>query len=281
MCSKMLSSPMLIDDSLTSSLDVNSTELNHSLESFSNNGEVDFFEYDNGFSSDMLFESIDYNNYNNNVFLEEDDHNQTNDQLVEITNDTDDNNNPIDNTSVPIDKINCVVINTNHYFNTTNCFINNNQVVTVNERALQHRVFTFLSGKRANILFVNGYLYHHKSTSATNHSYWVCVNASKANLRCPARATTFADHHTKEITAIRLTNEHSHEVFESDFVNRVHPCINKLNIKLTEFNQMTVNIALRLTSIAAADMRFLLPNKLTPRVAENEINVVAENRVRR
>ncbi|XP_054726318.1 uncharacterized protein LOC129236127 isoform X1 [Anastrepha obliqua] len=95
-----------------------------------------------------------------------------------------------------------------------------------------NNVSTLRSAKGGELLCVDGYIYHLKSTQ-NNRTYWSCIKCKDPELNCKSRVSTITVNN--EIRVFRTTNHHTHAVIESDIKRRLYNEIqNDKNVKMTE-----------------------------------------------
>uniref|UniRef100_A0A1I8N4F0 Glutathione S-transferase n=1 Tax=Musca domestica TaxID=7370 RepID=A0A1I8N4F0_MUSDO len=82
------------------------------------------------------------------------------------------------------------------------------------------KVSKLRSAKGGELLCVDGYIYHLKSTSNTTRTYWSCIKSKDRRLKCPARVTTVTLEGNK-LTVDYLSNSHSHPISEDDIKKRL------------------------------------------------------------
>ncbi|XP_011197016.1 uncharacterized protein Gst1_1 isoform X1 [Zeugodacus cucurbitae] len=107
-------------------------------------------------------------------------------------------------------------------------------------------VSTLRSAKGGELLCVDGYIYHLRSTQ-NNRTYWSCIKCKDPELNCKSRVSTI--NVNNEIRVFRTTNRHTHPVIESDIKRRLFneikneknhaekifgPSIDALNVKYTK-----------------------------------------------
>lgn len=133
---------------------------------------------------------------------------------------------------------------------------NNKSVFTEKEN---ESVFTFMSAKGANLLYIKGYIFHLKSISTVSqHSHWICVHATRRYTRCNARAVTCCNASENHIYVLRLTNEHCHPASHDDLLMRVRPFLNTSDPpkKLNNLPYVLSEISNRITSTGLKHMNY-------------------------
>lgn len=82
-----------------------------------------------------------------------------------------------------------------------------------------NNVSTLRSAKGGELLCVDGYIYHLRSTQ-NNRTYWSCIKSKDPDLNCKSRVSTI--NVDNEIRVFRTTNHHTHPVIKSDIKRRLY-----------------------------------------------------------
>ncbi|XP_036343176.1 uncharacterized protein LOC118752392 isoform X1 [Rhagoletis pomonella] len=82
-----------------------------------------------------------------------------------------------------------------------------------------NNVSTLRSAKGGELLCVDGYIYHLRS-SQNNRTYWSCIKCKDPELNCKSRVSTI--NVDDEIRVFRTTNHHTHPVIEADIKRRLY-----------------------------------------------------------
>lgn len=91
--------------------------------------------------------------------------------------------------------------------------------LTIDSEMDVNNVSTLRSAKGGELLCVDGYIYHLRSTQ-NNRTYWSCIKSKDPELNCKSRVSTI--NVDNEIRVFRTTNRHTHPVIESDIKRRLY-----------------------------------------------------------
>ncbi|XP_050332862.1 uncharacterized protein LOC126761025 isoform X1 [Bactrocera neohumeralis] len=91
--------------------------------------------------------------------------------------------------------------------------------LTIDTEMNVNNVSTLRSAKGGELLCVDGYIYHLRSTQ-NNRTYWSCIKSKDPELNCKSRVSTI--NVDNEIRVFRTTNHHTHPVIESDIKRRLY-----------------------------------------------------------
>ncbi|XP_012161947.1 uncharacterized protein LOC101461418 isoform X2 [Ceratitis capitata] len=103
---------------------------------------------------------------------------------------------------------------------------------SIDETMNVNNVSTLRSAKGRELLCVDGFIYHLRSTR-NNRTYWSCIKCKDPELNCKSRVSTI--NVDNEIRVFRTTNSHSHPVIESDIKRRLY---NEIRIDKNDSEEM-------------------------------------------